>query len=417
MDTTPPPLWEIVSLEQRSIPKPPATEAVRSGLLAIWDSLRKPSTPSDSELPQQELQLLPGWLLDRVVSPPQWDKLAEALHEPLFAWMTQAQDGGRRLLAMAGPPGCGIPDALTYWGQKNHWSVAEPPTTPEILAGGQDWFQTWAQEDDTGLIIPQLERCYLRHHRGLNLLRRLVDWAIMSRRLCILGCDSWAWAYFRQALHITQALPSPLSVEGFDARRLQRWFRRLAQGPHVFRLSDDGSAILPTENSAAEETAANGKGAHESEKHEVEEVPPHQYLRQLAARARGIPGVARAIWRYSLRVQDELLSEKAQEAASEDQGHTIWVRPWSQLELPKMPADCSESDMIVLHTLLLQAGLSSDTLSQLLPFSEEQTKQSLFRLRLADLVEPRDDEWRVTPLGYPVVRQYLDGAGYLLDDC
>ena len=53
------------------------------------------------------------------------------------------------------------------------------------------------------------------------------------------------------------------------------------------------------------------------------------FWRLLADASRGNPRVAWEIWRRNLLTTKEAGVEKeAQEAAKEDAGYTLWVRPW-----------------------------------------------------------------------------------------
>lgn len=71
--------------------------------------------------------------------------------------------------------------------------------------------------------------------------------------------------------------------------------------------------------------------------------------------------------------------------------------------------------MFVLHTLLLHDGLSSQVLTQVLPFPESQTMGSLKLLRVAGVVIRHQDRWRVNAATYPGVRNFLRNEGYLVD--
>jgi hypothetical protein len=143
------------------------------------------------------------------------------------------------------------------------------------------------------------------------------------------------------------------------------------------------------------------------------------FLQRLAAFSRGNPGVAYAIWRYSLRLaQNKEVQEKTQEAAANDGFHrTIWVEPWSLLNLPSLPTlDRRDRALFVLHTLLLHDGLPGKLLAQILPFPESQTQGSLQSLRVAGVVTCDQDIWRVAAAAYPGVREFLRYEGYLVDD-
>jgi hypothetical protein len=54
-------------------------------------------------------------------------------------------------------------------------------------------------------------------------------------------------------------------------------------------------------------------------------------------------------------------------------------------------------------------------LPELLPSLGAVLKQDLHNLHAAGLVELEQDEWRVTALSYPIVRDFLHDGGYLVD--
>ena len=70
---------------------------------------------------------------------------------------------------------------------------------------------------------------------------------------------------------------------------------------------------------------------------------------------------------------------------------------------------------LVLHTVLLHDSLSEQPLTQLLPLSSFAVIKLLNRLKKAGLLESFSGGWRVTPLGYPAVRQSLAVEEYLVD--
>ena len=70
---------------------------------------------------------------------------------------------------------------------------------------------------------------------------------------------------------------------------------------------------------------------------------------------------------------------------------------------------------MVLHTLLIHGGLWSRILPELLPLSPMEILEHLYLLEASGLVESDQRFWRVTPAGYPAVRQVLQSEGYLTD--
>jgi hypothetical protein len=139
-------------------------------------------------------------------------------------------------------------------------------------------------------------------------------------------------------------------------------------------------------------------------------------MNQLAAHTFGIPGVAISLWRRALRQEpDRAAADKAPEDTCQGLETTLWVLPWDKLTHPSLTAPVSSETSIVLHTLLLHNGLSQEVLAEILPFSTHGVTRAVWSLKDADLIEKADGRWNVSPGGYPMVRRYLNGEGYLTD--
>jgi DNA-binding MarR family transcriptional regulator len=93
----------------------------------------------------------------------------------------------------------------------------------------------------------------------------------------------------------------------------------------------------------------------------------------------------------------------------------MWVKTWSQLDLPELPRSVTQPQLLVLHTLLLHAGLTTQGLAEVLPLSASEVIESIHRLRPAGLIETVGDKIQVPAMSYPVVRKALAQEGYLLD--
>jgi hypothetical protein len=126
--------------------------------------------------------------------------------------------------------------------------------------------------------------------------------------------------------------------------------------------------------------------------------------------------VAWRIWRHSLHYDvDEGVGEKAQSLAESDHGRTMWVKAWSQIDLPQTPA--VHLDLFVLHSLLLHGSLSFTALTKTLSmFDVSEIMESMHRLNGNGLVEENNARvWQVTSLGYPAVREALGMHGFQVD--
>jgi hypothetical protein len=432
-----PDLWRFVRMEQYSKPDEPTSETVRKGAKGVWESLQEipllnryvfqkvgrlwhkangKLESDEPELVQKELQGVPVELMDSIVLEPDWGEAVQSLERALQDWQS-GFGSGPSLRFIVGAPFSGVPEILSQAAEAFDWKLVEEPSSEEILEGGADWLAELPAEEMTPLVIPRLEHCYLRHHNGLELMRKLVDWILSNQRPCLIGCNSWAWAYLSKALEMGNLFPLTLTVQAFDGVSLQRWFWDLALRGFgartlMFRQADNGDVVLPPALPAQTEDGDEG----DADKERKESPDVTDFLARVAAYARGIPGVAREVWRHSLRTAaDGEVEKKAQEAANGDI-LTMWVKPWSQVDLPRVPDEMDRSKTFVLHSLLLHDGLHPVLLRQLLSISSTDVLETLHHLRDTGLVRTRGLKWIVSPLGYPAVRDFLNREGYLVDD-
>ena len=112
----------------------------------------------------------------------------------------------------------------------------------------------------------------------------------------------------------------------------------------------------------------------------------------------------------------ERSDKEAQAAGDGNSAYPIWVKPWSQLNLPGFPGQRPSLGLLmVLHALLIHGGLWGRILPELLPLSPMEIFEYLHLLEAFGLVESDQGFWRVTPAGYPSVRLMLQSEGYLTD--
>jgi len=413
-----PSIWQFIPLADYRRPSEPARETVRKGILGLWDKLgggaRKQEEPL---LAVSDLGSMPQDLLNRVALAPFWGEAVPALAQAL----TNCGAMEYPLTVMVGAPHSGIAEIVKEWASRANYRLIAAPSHQEILAGGQNWLQQFdtGNEDDFW-VIPSLAHCYLRHGKGLTLLRALLDRLGTRSHRCLVACDTWAWAYLDKIMHIASLFPQPLILQAFDQERLEPWFQSLVSDPQgqgvLFRQADNGRFVLPPPVTWLEE---RGQGSAESKpnSYTAKLEKTTDFLGRAAAYSRGIPGVAYAVWRYSLQqVRHEDKQESVEKAVATGDHPTIWVKPWGQLNFLGVPGTIDRSQTImVCQALLLHDGLPLDLLALLLPFAASQIRENLQILAAAGLVQEEQKVWRVTALGYPAVRQFLNSEGYLVD--
>lgn len=401
--TEAPPLWKYVSIPDFSSPAAPVTHTAGKRLAVFRHLFQHKKTESESPLKtEEELRLLPHYILERIAPSPDWNDAADALGRELAPWLEQEKPD-HPVIVLVGPPHGGHTHILSAWAQRRNFVLLAPPSPEQILAQNDDWLTPCRNLKKGGWVFPFLEKAYLRHATGLGLIRGFLDSAYAGNLgRGIIGCDSWAWAFIRHLWY--GRLPVTLTLQAFDPTRLADYFHGSVDSsrsqPLLFRQSDNGHYVLyPEGNSATPVKKSN-------------------FLPLLAAYTRGNLGVAHAVWRTGLRTEPDKImeEEKKNETGDRPIWHpTIWVTPWNQLMHPSLPAGAERNEAIVLHTLLLHNGLSFELLRQLLPQPPHQVMETLFILEESGVVVQDDTLWRVSPRGYPAVRQFLQIIGFPVD--
>ena len=395
------PLWQMVSLSDYVLPLPPTREAAAKGITAFWRLIHSKNVKQKPpEKTEDQLLTFSETELARLVPAIDWHLGAESLDVKLKDWLTQ-KNKNSPICFLIGPPYGGHAYILNRWAEMHRMPVIEPPAPEQILTQDESWFSDWSDNERTW-VLPSLERCYLRHADGLTVARRFFERALSGKLGSgLVGCDSWAWSFFKKVWSVPQ--PAVLTLQAFDSERLKAYLGELAVSstlrPLRFRESDNGRDILST--SGVENIA-------------VSETSP--FLKQLAAHSRGILGVAWMYWRNSLCAAPNETPESDPQAPKAEHSlaqNTIWLRTGlKELEIPLGP---NQEIAFVLHCLLLHNGLPVDILVELLPLSREVVITTLNLLASASLVEAQNNAWRVSALGYPVVRQFLKSNGYMVD--
>jgi hypothetical protein len=384
----------------------------------MLDRFRRPDNNAldGTAFAQEKLNRLPHALRDQVAPAPDWTAPAAAFTETMRDWLTAKTPASWHQIVV-GAPGSGTTAMLLHWATTQGLTVLQPPSPEEILTEGSAWLARLPKQCVTPVVIPNLERYFLRHAHGLNLLRRFLDWLMAQPCHCLIGCSSWAWAYLSKALAIDALFTLPWTLDALDGKRLQQWFNALAarqcECTIVFRQADNGRFIIPPPpiSQPSDEEKATSQDNH---KHSTSEEEISTFLVDVAARSRGNPGVAWALWRHSLRMApaNEQEQDKYQTNAYD---LTIWVAPWNQLKLPTLGVQPHRNELFILHLLLIHERLTTQHMIQLLPLTVFEVVRVLDQLNNAGLLEKRGEAWRVAPLGYPAIREALEQEGFLID--
>ncbi|MFU2487378.1 hypothetical protein [Thauera sp. WH-1] len=403
----PPPLWQIVAARDYEVPadSQPAT------LQRRWRSLGRLLLGTDDADPAQaeaDLRALPQVRLANLAPPIDWAPAARALgaQESLDA------EAHAPVRLFIGQPYCDHPAILAHWAHARGAVVLAPPDTDQILGADRRWLDDLAPGNGRPWVLPELERCFLRHANGLDLVRDFLARALSGTLgPGMIGCDSWALAFIERISPLPGT--ATLTLQAFDGLALTRYLMRPDRGHVRFLSARSGEPLMP-------EDAGGSDG---NDRHAAETACPE--LRQLAAHCRGNPGLAWHYWRQRLRTAPE----REQQAQAGEARHdtpqradgerlaaadeVVWVAPG--IETPTLPAESGEDVAFLLHALLLHRGLEGDVLGALLPIPPGRLHSHLLRLQALELLSRAGARWQVAPLAYPAVREFLRSRSYLTD--
>lgn len=411
--------WQFVSPDEFALPKEMASRKARTFLHRLFFKSDDKADNNGAEAVQTELTSAPQSFLDKVSPYPRWNTAAEALCQTLGSWLEDKSPNGYFRVFVA-PYGSNLDEMLGLTAQAQGWQVLEPPDMDLLLSNDYSWIEHILQIEADPIVIPKLEGFFYRHHNGIEHLRRLVGALFHNKKRCIIGCNSWLWHYLDSAMHIKDCFYKYYYLQSLSAEDLQLLFCELEtideSTPTVFRQADNGTFVLPPDITGIGEFDP----ALNEHKHADSEFPSI-FLKRLAAESRGIPMVAWAIWRNSLKIApQEDVSDSAREAAKSDKTTAqrltpIWVKAFKDIEIPQIPAKIGQQAAFLLLFLLQHGGLSTEAIFALLLFDKDQLIALLIRLQKSGIIVNESDIWRISWLGYPATRRFLAEQDLLQD--
>ena len=388
--------WSFLPLSEFEVPHS-TTNPVSGPWSRFWNWIRRGLNGGEEPGEQQQFDRPSRGQIEQVLPAFPWSEAGRALARYLEERPSDRPTA--RLTAVVGPPGSGVAETIEAAAKDGGWQILEAPEWKDLIDPGKlpdDLFASQLQEHDGLLAIPRLQRFFLRHHAGMNTLRRLLEQLAAGKRRVVLGVDSWSWNFLDLVVHLADLVDDMATRAPLNGDCLNRWFCPAKEsGVPIFRAGRRHELF----QSASEK---NTTGEENDDK-----VPV--LLRQIAVAARGNPAVARALWAHGFRIPPEDKNPEGRE------GRTYWVtRPGDQT-LPQPPRPLTSMTRFVLHAILLHSGLSSEQLIFLLPFPNVDVLAEIHRLAKSEVIEQAQGRWGVTPLAYPAVRNHLQEEGYLVD--
>ncbi|WP_068803863.1 MarR family transcriptional regulator [Thauera phenolivorans] len=394
--------WQLVAPEDYRLPADSQPAALQRRWKALTRLLRGRDARAQRARDEAKLSRLPHVRLAHLAPPIDWAPAAEAFARALAAQPTT--DDRPTVRFLVGQPHAGHAAILAHWERMVGAQTLSPPTEAQILSADSRWIDEYCVGVGSPWVMPTLERCFLRHANGLDLVRGFLQ-AAMSGALGegVIGCDSWAWAYLQRVWPLPGV--QALTLQAFDGPALAQLLSRLPAGHRQVRFvsAKSGDALLGDTEDAG---SAHDHGSSPE-------------LRRLAAHCRGNPGIAWHHWRRQLRAEPGPDSAEETDGGRADggsapAGEVVWVA--AEFVAPTLPSETGEDELFVLHAVLLHDGLSAALMTELLPLSPARIQSLLLRLASSGLVEQASDlRWRVAPLAYPSVRDALRSRAFLVD--
>lgn len=216
------PLWEIVPIEDFMPPSDSQLNVAHKKWQSLTNFFRIAEEPEKTHAKKEEvLRVLPTVQMQNLVPTVDWGDAATALDRFLVAQENNGRDSKIRFLI--GQPHIDHGGILRQWAKPGKTAIQEGPDPAAILSGKWNMEKQW-KPSESGWVIPELERWFLRHANGLWLVRELLEQAgsgLMGGG--IIGCNSWAWAYLQRVWPLPN--PTALTLRPFDGQSLARSVR------------------------------------------------------------------------------------------------------------------------------------------------------------------------------------------------
>jgi len=374
-------LQPFVTLRDHVRPAMPTDESVRLFSGQVWRFFRK--AQKDPFIHADRLRRASRRRLNDLLELPDYGILVREMQSTFENWVADAEPANWLQLVVLPP--CDRKSLVREWAVEHNHTLLTAPEPDEIL---DPKFEPLLPEvaGDGVVVVPQLERWFLRHERGLRVVRILLKRLATLQRHCVVGCNSWAWEFLSTLVGADMVFPAAVTFQSFHARRLRQLFVDLSashEAKKCFRLSSNGQDIFETKE---------------------DQSPVSDYFARLAARSYGIPWVAWHMWRREIRLKPDDSDKTDQKFPDEE---TIWITEADEFELP---TGLKDSVLLVLHALLIHDGLSEKQLSSVLPGIDPM--QILAALLSAEFIDREDTMFRCTPAAYPTARKHLINAGF-----
>lgn len=248
-------------------------------------------------------------------------------------------------------------------------------------------------ENQTIVIIPRLEWCFLRCIGGLEAIYTLRDLVTThSSIFWLIGCNSWAWQYLENIFQVSAYFNQSINLPTLDDVQLKEWLSPLTQEIKPLWLEDrEWLKIKQKELKQAKRKKLVLD--------EVQKVQERYYL-TLADLSQGVATIASDLWRRSLFLKE-----------TTDQEISYQIEKAKLPELPELVA----TDFYLLYSLLLHGGMSLSHLALSMGKNQSLVKARTQYLLQAGVIYKEQDILMICPSYYPKLKSILNNNNFLVN--
>lgn len=166
-------IWRYGPATEYEAPQPTSITVAGSGINALCRRFWSRDEESATVEARTMFTSLSESVLAEILPDQSWFAATAGISTVLDPWLCELSPHSL-CRAVIGPAGSGAREAVKGWGEQNCARQIASPPRDRLFEPQPDWWQ--AADPDSGglLVIPELERLYLRHHDGLDLVRSLV---------------------------------------------------------------------------------------------------------------------------------------------------------------------------------------------------------------------------------------------------
>lgn len=288
----------------------------------------------------------------------------------------------------------GDPGILAGWAARHKYQVLSPPARGDLsaAAGSKDISLPAIQEERGVLVVPELERWFLREPDGVALLTAAMARFEAHDGPVVISANGFALLFLQQLFTGHRLMGKALTFKPFFGDRLYRWlYRTIYQGDtrrFVIKDSQSGRELFGETINAP--------------------IPAPAIISRLAADCRGIPWQAWQNLTATLNTRKQV-SDGDSATEVHDTSAGLWRHAKAQRREHALHADGAR---FVLYALALHGPLAKEQIAEVVPGdSTSLMDPSLMDLHLEGFVLENDGEYRLNPICYAAIVQALRSAG------